>query len=562
MSSSSTPKSDIKIAREANIKSISEIGERLAIPSDALLPYGHTKAKVNFDFIRSVQNRPSGKLVLVTAITPTPAGEGKTTTSVGLGDALNRIGKQAMICLREPSLGPCFGVKGGAAGGGYAQVVPMEDINLHFTGDLHAVGTAHNLLSALVDNHVYWGNQLGLDSRRITWRRVLDLNERALRSTVVSLGGIGNGYPREDGFDITVASEVMAIFCLATDLSDLEKRLANILEGYTRDRKPVHARDLKGAGPMSVLLKDALMPNLVQTLENNPAFVHGGPFANIAHGCNSVMATSTALKLADYVVTEAGFGADLGAEKFFDIKCRKAGLKPDAVVIVATVRALKMHGGVAKNELGNENVEAVKTGCANLARHVRNIKGFGVPVVVAINRFSADTDAEIQAIREASGEHGTQSVECTHWADGSAGAEVLAQNVVELVESGAADFKLLYPDDMPLWDKARTVATRVYGADDITAEQKVRNQFKQLQEAGYGHFPVCMAKTQYSFSADPSLKGAPSGFNVTIREVRLSAGAEFLVVVCGEIMTMPGLPRVPAANHIYLNDAGQIEGLF
>ncbi|MBW8054285.1 MAG: formate--tetrahydrofolate ligase [Nitrospira sp.] len=562
MSSSSTPKSDIEIAREANIKPISEISERLAIPSDALVPYGHTKAKVNFDFIRSIQNRPSGKLVLVTAITPTPAGEGKTTTSVGLGDALNRIGKPTMVCLREPSLGPCFGVKGGAAGGGYAQVVPMEDINLHFTGDLHAVGTAHNLLSALVDNHVYWGNQLGLDSRRITWRRVLDLNERALRSTVVSLGGIGNGYPREDGFDITVASEVMAIFCLATDLSDLEKRLANILVGYTRDRKPVHARDLKGAGPMSVLLKDALMPNLVQTLENNPAFVHGGPFANIAHGCNSVMATSTALKLADYVVTEAGFGADLGAEKFFDIKCRKAGLKPDAVVIVATVRALKMHGGVAKNELGNENVEAVKAGCANLARHVRNVKGFGVPVVVAINRFSADTDAEIQAIREASGEHGAQSVECTHWADGSAGAEVLAQNVVELVESGAADFKLLYPDDMPLWDKARTVATRVYGADDITAEQKVRNQFKQLQEAGYGHFPVCMAKTQYSFSADPSLKGAPSGFNVTIREVRLSAGAEFLVVVCGEIMTMPGLPRVPAANHIYINDAGQIEGLF
>ena len=562
MSSSSTPKSDIEIAREANIKPISEIAERLAIPSDALLPYGHTKAKVNFDFIRSIQNRPSGKLVLVTAITPTPAGEGKTTTSVGLGDALNRIGKPTMVCLREPSLGPCFGVKGGAAGGGYAQVVPMEDINLHFTGDLHAVGTAHNLLSALVDNHVYWGNQLGLDSRRITWRRVLDLNERALRSTVVSLGGIGNGYPREDGFDITVASEVMAIFCLATDLSDLEKRLANILVGYTRDRKPVHARDLKGAGPMSVLLKDALMPNLVQTLENNPAFVHGGPFANIAHGCNSVMATSTALKLADYVVTEAGFGADLGAEKFFDIKCRKAGLKPDAVVIVATVRALKMHGGVAKNELGNENVEAVKTGCANLARHVRNIKGFGVPVVVAINRFSADTDAEIQTIRETSGEHDAQSVECTHWADGGAGAEALAQNVVGLVESGAADFKPLYPDDMPLWDKARTIATRVYGADDITAEQKVRNQFKQLQETGYGHFPVCMAKTQYSFSADPSLKGAPSGFNVTIREVRLSAGAEFLVVVCGEIMTMPGLPRVPAANHIYINDAGQIEGLF
>jgi formate--tetrahydrofolate ligase len=532
MSSSSTPKSDIEIAREAN------------------------------NFIRSIQNRPSGKLVLVTAITPTPAGEGKTTTSVGLGDALNRIGKQATVCLREPSLGPCFGVKGGAAGGGYAQVVPMEDINLHFTGDLHAIGTAHNLLSALVDNHVYWGNQLGLDSRRITWRRVLDLNERALRSTVVSLGGIGNGYPREDGFDITVASEVMAIFCLATDLSDLEKRLANILVGYTRDRKPVHARDLKGAGPMSVLLKDALMPNLVQTLENNPAFVHGGPFANIAHGCNSVMATSTALKLSDYVVTEAGFGADLGAEKFFDIKCRKAGLKPDAVVIVASVRALKMHGGVAKNGLGNENVEAVKTGCANLARHVRNVKGFGVPVVVAINRFSADSDAEIQAIREASGEHGAQSVECTHWADGGAGAEALAQNVVELVESGAADFKLLYPDDMPLWDKARTVATRVYGADDMTAEQKVRNQFKQLQEAGYGHFPVCMAKTQYSFSADPSLKGAPSGFNVAIREVRLSAGAEFLVVVCGDIMTMPGLPRVPAANHICINNDGQIEGLF
>ncbi len=562
MSSSCAPKSDIEIAREANIKPISEIGERLSITNEALFPYGHTKAKISYDFIRSVQDRPNGKLVLVTAITPTPAGEGKTTTSVGLVDGLNRIGKQAMVCLREPSLGPCFGVKGGAAGGGYAQVVPMEDINLHFTGDLHAIGTAHNLLSALVDNHVYWGNQLGIDSRRITWRRVMDLNERALRSTVVSLGGIGNGYPREDGFDITVASEVMAIFCLATDLADLEKRLANILIGYTRERKPIHARDLKGSGPMSVLLKDALMPNLVQTLENNPAFVHGGPFANIAHGCNSVMATSTALKLADYVVTEAGFGADLGAEKFFDIKCRKAGLKPDAVVIVATVRALKMHSGVAKGELDKENVEAVTAGCANLARHVRNIKAFGVPAVVAINRFTADSDAEIKAISDISAEYDAQAVECTHWGQGGAGAQALAQQVVGLVESGEADFELLYPDEMPLWDKARTVATRVYGADQISADQKVRNQFEQLQDAGYGHFPICMAKTQYSFSADPSLKGAPSGFSVPIRELRLSAGAEFLVVICGEVMTMPGLPRVPAANQIYMNNDGQIEGLF
>ncbi|MFQ6022236.1 MAG: formate--tetrahydrofolate ligase [Acidiferrobacterales bacterium] len=562
MTSSTVPKSDIEIARTANMKPITEIGEGLSIPADALLPYGYTKAKVSFDFINSIQDRPDGKLILVTAITPTPAGEGKTTTSVGLGDALNRIGKQAMICLREPSLGPCFGVKGGAAGGGYAQVVPMEDINLHFTGDLHAIGTAHNLLSAMVDNHVYWGNELGIDPRRISWRRVVDLNERALRSVVVALGGIGNGYPREDGFDITVASEVMAIFCLATDLADLEKRLGNIIVAHTRDRKAVCARDLKASGSMSVLLKDALMPNLVQTLENNAAFIHGGPFANIAHGCNSVIATKTALKLVPYVVTEAGFGADLGAEKFFDIKCRKAGLKPNAAVIVATVRALKMHGGVRKEDLGKENIDAVRKGCSNLARHVRNVKQFGTPVVVAINRFSADTDGEIKVIQEVSREHSAEAVECTHWAEGSAGTEALAQHVVKLVEGGTDQFVTLYDDDVPLWEKAKTIATHLYGADDIIADQKVRSQFKQLQDAGYGHFPICMAKTQYSFSADPSIKGAPTGYMVPIREVRLSAGAEFLVVICGEIMTMPGLPRAPAANNIYINDAGQIEGLF
>jgi formate--tetrahydrofolate ligase len=498
----------------------------------------------------------------VTAITPTPAGEGKTTTSVGLTDGLNRIGKRSLVCLREPSLGPCFGVKGGAAGGGYAQVVPMEDINLHFTGDFHAIGTAHNLLSALIDNHIYWGNELGFDNRRIAWRRVVDMNDRALRSIVNSLGGVANGFAREDGFDITVASEVMAIFCLARDLKDLEERLGAIIVGYTRERTAIHARDLKAHGPMSVLLKDALAPNLVQTLENNPAFIHGGPFANIAHGCNSVIATRAALKLADVVVTEAGFGADLGAEKFFDIKCRKAGLRPNAAVIVATVRALKMHGGVAKDALGEENVAAVSKGAANLARHIRNVKAFGVPAVVAVNQFVTDTQAELEAVQAAASELGAQAMLCSHWANGGAGTEDLAHHVSELVESGVDQFAPLYDDEMGLWDKVKTVATRIYGADDIIADKKVRQQIADYEAAGYGALPVCMAKTQYSFSTDPSLKGAPSGHVVPLREVRLSAGAGFLVVVCGEIMTMPGLPRVPAANSIHLNDQGQIEGLF
>ena len=556
------PKSDIEIAREATMQPIDAVAGKLDIPRDRLLNYGPHKAKLSFDFIDGLKDRPDGKLILVTAITPTPAGEGKTTTSVGLNDGLNRIGKKAVVCLREPSLGPCFGVKGGAAGGGYAQVVPMEDINLHFTGDFHAIGVAHNLLSALVDNHIYWGNALGIDSRRVAWRRVVDMNDRALRAINNSLGGVANGYPREDGFDITVASEVMAIFCLSNDLKDLETRLGNIIVAQTRDRAPVQASALKAAGPMSVLLKDAIAPNLVQTLENNPAFIHGGPFANIAHGCNSVIATKTALKLADYVVTEAGFGADLGAEKFFDIKCRKAGLKPEAVVVVATVRALKMHGGVAKDDLGNENVAAVQKGCANLARHIRNVKSFGVPAVVAVNRFIADTDAEIAAVQAAAGEAGAEAVLCTHWADGGKGTEDLAHHVVGLIDGGGADFQPLYPDDMPLWDKVKTIATKIYGADDITGDQAVRNRFKELQDGGYGDLPVCMAKTQYSFSSDAALKGAPSGFDVPIREVRLSAGAGFLVVICGAIMTMPGLPRVPAANNIYLNDHGQIEGLF
>ncbi len=554
-------KSDIEIAREATMKPITEIGARLEIPADALLQYGPYKAKLSFDHINGLAGKPDGKLILVTAITPTPAGEGKTTTSVGLNDGLNRIGKKAIVCLREPSLGPCFGMKGGAAGGGYAQVVPMEDINLHFTGDFHAIGVAHNLLSALVDNHIYWGNELGIDSRRVGWRRVVDMNDRALRSIVNSLGGIANGFAREDGFDITVASEVMAVFCLATDLADLTERLGNIVVAQTRDRKPVYARDLKAAGPMSVLLKDAIAPNLVQTLENNPAFIHGGPFANIAHGCNSVIATRTALKLADYVVTEAGFGADLGAEKFFDIKCRKAGLDPKAAVIVATVRALKMHGGVAKGDLGSENVDAVRKGCANLARHIKNVKSFGVPVVVAINRFVTDSDAELEAVRKAADELGAKAVLANHWADGGAGTEELAREVVALVDGGAASFKPLYEDSLPLWDKIRTVATQLYGAEDIMADDKVRKQIAELQEE-YGHFPICMAKTQYSFSTDPNLKGAPSGHKVPIREVRLSAGAGFLVVICGEIMTMPGLPRVPAANSIRLNEQGQVDGLF
>ena len=555
-------KSDIEIAREATMRPIGEIAAKLDIPGDQILQYGPHKAKLSFDFINSLKDRPDGKLILVTAITPTPAGEGKTTTTVGLGDGLNRIGKKAVMCLREPSLGPCFGVKGGAAGGGYAQVVPMEDINLHFTGDFHAIGVAHNLLSALVDNHVYWGNELNIDTRRIAWRRVVDMNDRALRSIVNSLGGVANGFSREDGFDITVASEIMAIFCLANDLADLEERLGKIIVAQTRDRKPVLASQLKAAGPMSVLLKDAIAPNLVHTLEGNPAFIHGGPFANIAHGCNSVIATKTALKLADYVVTEAGFGADLGAEKFFDIKCRKAGLNPSAAVIVATVRALKMHGGVAKDDLGKENVEAVKAGCENLARHIRNVKSFGVPVVVAINRFSADTDAEVAAVEETAAGFGAKAILCNHWAEGGAGTEELAKHVVSLVDEGQSNFAPIYEDSMSLRDKVKTIATKLYGADDITADQAVENRFKELQDGGYGHFPICMAKTQYSFSTDPNKKGAPSGFTVPIRELRLSAGAEFVVAITGAIMTMPGLPRVPAANNIYLNDQGQIEGLF
>jgi formate--tetrahydrofolate ligase len=556
------PKSDIQIAREATMKPIAEIGAKLGIPGEHILQYGPTKGKVSFDFIKSVQDRPDGKLILVTAITPTPAGEGKTTTTVGLGDGLNRIGKKTAICLREPSLGPCFGVKGGAAGGGYAQVVPMEDINLHFTGDFHAIGAAHNLLSALIDNHIYWGNALGIDTRRVAWRRVVDMNDRSLRAINSSLGGVSNGFPREDGFDITVASEVMAIFCLATDLEDLEERLGNIVVAHTRERQPVYARDLSAAGPMTVLLKDALSPNIVQTLENNPAFIHGGPFANIAHGCNSAIATKTGLKLADYVVTEAGFGADLGAEKFFDIKCRKAGLKPNAAVIVATVRALKMHGGVAKDALGDENVEAVRAGCSNLARHIKNVKSFGVPVVVAINQFLADTEAELAVVQDVARELGSHAIIASHWASGSAGTEELARHVVELVESGVDDFAPLYEDEMPLWDKVRTIATRLYGADDVIADKKIRQQFQDLQDAGYGHLPVCMAKTQYSFSTDPNLKGAPSGHAIPVREVRLSAGAGFVVVVTGEVMTMPGLPRVPAANSIRLNKEGLVEGLF
>ena len=554
--------SDIEIARAARMRPIEEIGDRLGLDAAALQPYGHTKAKVDVAGIAGLDARPDGKLILVTAMTPTPAGEGKTTTTVGLGDGLNRIGKKAMICLREPSLGPCFGVKGGAAGGGYAQVVPMEDINLHFTGDFHAIGAAHNLLSALLDNHIYWGNDLALDGRRVAWRRVMDMNDRALRDVVTSLGGVANGFPRQTGFDITVASEVMAIFCLATGPEDLARRLGNIVVGETRDRRPVRAADLKADGPMAVLLKDALQPNLVQTLENNPAFIHGGPFANIAHGCNSVVATKTALKLADYVVTEAGFGADLGAEKFFDIKCRKAGLAPAAAVVVATVRALKMHGGVAKEDLGQENVAAVAAGLANLARHVENVQRFGVPVVVAINRFSADTDAELAAVQAAVGELGVAAIEANHWAEGSAGTAELAEHVVALADGGAAAFKPLYDDAVDLFAKIETIAREIYGAGEVTADSRVRAQLRQWEEAGHGHFPVCMAKTQYSFSTDPALKGAPKGHSLPVREVRLSAGAEFVVAICGEIMTMPGLPRVPAANNIRIDADGRIDGLF
>ena len=555
-------KTDLDIARAGTMLPIAEIAAKLNIPNDQILQYGPHKAKVSLDFIEGLSDRPDGKLILVTAITPTPAGEGKTTTTVGLGDGLNRIGKKATICIREPSLGPCFGMKGGAAGGGMAQVLPMEDINLHFTGDFHAISVAHNLLSALIDNHIYWGNDLGLDSRRIAWRRVVDMNDRSLRQITTSLGGVANGFPREDGFDIVVASEVMAIFCLAENLDDLAERLGKIIVGYTRDKKPVRAKDMKASGAMAVLLKDALAPNLVQTLEHNPAFIHGGPFANIAHGCNSVIATKTALKLTDYVVTEAGFGADLGAEKFFNIKCRKAGLKPDASVIVATIRALKMHGGVAREDLHTENVEAVKKGCANLVQHIRNVKSFGVPAVIAINRFVGDTDKEIDVIKEAAARMGEQAIDCTHWRDGGAGAEDLARHIVDLTDGTRSQFAPLYDDDLPLWDKVRTVATQIYGASGIQADKKIRIQFQDLQKAGFGHLPVCMAKTQYSFSTDPNLKGAPKDHAVTIREIRLSAGADFLVVICGDIMTMPGLPRTPAANNILLNDAGQIEGLF
>ena len=557
-----TVKSDIEIAREASMRPIVDVAHKVGIPAEALVPYGTTKAKVSADFINSLKDRKDGKLILVTALTPTPAGEGKTTTTVGLGDGLNRIGKKAMMCLREPSLGPCFGVKGGAAGGGYAQVVPMEDINLHFTGDFHAITSAHNLLSAMVDNHIYWGNSLGLDARRISWRRVLDMNDRALRSIVNSLGGTANGFPREDGFDITVASEVMAILCLAMDLEDLERRLGNIIVGYTRDKAAVRARDIKGDGAMTVLLKDALMPNLVQTLENNPVFIHGGPFANIAHGCNSVLATKTALKLADYVVTEAGFGADLGAEKFFDIKCRKANLQPSAAVIVATIRALKMHGGVAKEELRAENPAAVAKGCENLKRHIENVRKFGVPPVVALNRFITDTDAEIAEVARAAEGMGTKAFLCTHWADGGKGAEALAAHVADLASSGQASFKPLYPDGMGLRDKVKTIATEIYRASDISCDSAIEARFKELEAAGFKNLPVCMAKTQYSFSTNPNLRGAPTGHVVPIRELRLSAGAEFIVAITGEIMTMPGLPRVPAAESIRLNDKGLVEGLF
>ncbi len=554
-------KSDIEIARAATMKPIKDIAAGLGIPYEALVPYGHTKAKVDRGYIAKLPKK-EGKLILVTAISPTPAGEGKTTTSVGLHDALCRIGKKSIVALREPSLGPCFGVKGGAAGGGYAQVVPMEDINLHFTGDFHAITSAHNLLSALIDNHIYWGNKLNFDTRRIVWRRVMDMNDRALRQIVASLGGVSNGFPREAGFDITVASEVMAIFCLAKDLVDLQMRLANIVVGYSSDKKPIKAGDLKAEGPMTVLLRDAFAPNLVQTLENNPAFIHGGPFANIAHGCNSVSATKVALSLADYVVTEAGFGADLGAEKFFDIKCRKAGLTPAAATVVATVRALKMHGGVAKSDLSQENVPALKKGLANLERHLQNIAKFGVPVAVAINKFHADTDAEIKTIQEFTKTMGVEAFVCTHWGEGSKGTENLARKIVELAESGVAKFKTLYPDEMSLFDKIDTIAREIYRADCAVADGKVKEQLKQWEEQGYGNLPVCMAKTQYSFSTDPSAMGAPVGHKIPVREVRLSAGAGFIVAICGEIMTMPGLPSKPSAEIIKLDENEQIEGLF
>jgi formate--tetrahydrofolate ligase len=558
-----SPKTDIEIAQAATMRPIIDIArERLGIAPENLDPYGHYKAKVSMDYVKSLQSKPNGKLILVTAITPTPAGEGKTTTTVGLTDALNHIGKKAMLCLREPSLGPSFGMKGGAAGGGYAQVVPMEDINLHFTGDFHAITSAHNLLSAVIDNHIYWGNELGIDSRRVAWRRVMDMNDRALREIVCSLGGVANGFPREAGFDITVASEVMAIFCLAKDLDDLKERLGNIIVAYTRDRKPVRARDLKAHGAMTVLLKDALSPNLVQTLEGTPAFIHGGPFANIAHGCNSVLATTTALKLADYVVTEAGFGADLGGEKFLDIKCRKTGLQPDCAVIVATIRALKMHGGVKKDDLKKEDLKALEAGMANLQRHVENIQKFGIPAVISINRFSADTDAEIALVREKCKALGVKALMADHWAMGGEGAADVARAVVKTIDAGNAKLKLLYADDMPLFEKIRTIAKEIYRAKDATADKAVRDQLASFEAMGYGKAPVCIAKTQYSFSTNADLKGAPTDHIINVREVRLSAGAEFVVAVCGEIMTMPGLPRNPAAASIDIGADGRIVGLF
>ncbi|MGC6454866.1 MAG: formate--tetrahydrofolate ligase [Candidatus Puniceispirillaceae bacterium] len=557
-----SPKSDIEIARAASKLPIQQIGDKLGIPSQDLLPFGHDKAKVSADFIAAQSDKSDGKLILVTAINPTPAGEGKTTTTVGLVDGLNAIGKQATVCIREASLGPCFGMKGGAAGGGYAQVVPMEEMNLHFTGDFHAITSAHNLLSAMIDNHIYWGNELGIDQRRVVWRRVVDMNDRALRDIVTSLGGVANGFPRQAGFDITVASEVMAILCLASDIEDLQRRLGDIIVAYRRDRSPVYCRDIKADGAMTVLLAQAMQPNLVQTLENNPAFVHGGPFANIAHGCNSVIATKTALKLSDYVVTEAGFGADLGAEKFMNIKCRKAGIAPSAVVLVATVRAMKMNGGVARADLGAENVAAVQAGCANLGRHIENLKSFGVPVVVAINHFLGDTDAEVAALQDYVAEQGSEAIISRHWELGGKGAEALARRVAEIADSEISNFSPIYPDEMPLFEKIETIAKRIYRADEVLADKSIRDQLRQWEDAGYGHLPVCMAKTQYSFSTDPNLRGAPSGHSVPVREVRLSAGAGFIVAICGEIMTMPGLPRTPAAESIMMNEAGEIEGLF
>lgn len=555
-------KTDIEIARAAKKMPIQDIGAKLGIPTEHLLPFGHDKAKVSAEFIKAQSSKKDGRLILVTAINPTPAGEGKTTTTVGLADGLNALGKKAAICIREASLGPCFGMKGGAAGGGYAQVVPMEDMNLHFTGDFHAITSAHNLLAAMVDNHIYWGNALDIDQRRVVWRRVVDMNDRALRSIVCSLGGVSNGFPREAGFDITVASEIMAILCLSQDLTDLEERLGNIIVAYRRDKTPVYCRDIKATGAMTVLLQQAMQPNLVQTLENNPAFVHGGPFANIAHGCNSVVATKTALKLADYVVTEAGFGADLGAEKFLNIKCRKAGISPSAIVLVATIRAMKMNGGVAKADLGPENVAAVSEGCSNLGRHIENLKLFGVPVIVAINHFVTDTDAEVACVQAYAKTQGVEAVVSKHWEHGSKGSVELAEKVAHIADSDMANFAPIYPDKMPLVQKIETIAKRIYRADEVLMDSKIRDQLRQWEEQGFGDLPVCMAKTQYSFSTDPNLRGAPVGHSLPVREVRLSAGAGFVVVICGEIMTMPGLPRVPSAEAICINDDGQIDGLF